>query len=118
MECRIAVGSPQSEMVEYCPFRGWDRRDEIPYFRGRNGDIINGVNGCLVGDYDPQFTDAANGDYTLEKKSPCRDAGALLSWMTPSALDLAGKARVFGNAPDIGCYEWWQKLIGLSIFVR
>ena len=80
--------------------------------------IINGVNGCLVGDYDPQFTDAANGDYTLEKKSPCRDAGALLSWMTPSALDLAGNARVFGNAPDIGCYEWFQTYTGFIYIVR
>ena len=80
--------------------------------------IINGVNGCLVGDYDPQFTDAANGDYTLEKKSPCRDAGALLSWMTPSALDLAGKARVFGSAPDIGCYEWFQTYTGFIYIVR
>ena len=80
--------------------------------------IINGVNGCLVGDYDPKFTDAANGDFTLEKKSPCRDAGALLSWMTPSSLDLAGTARVFGDHPDIGCYEWWQKLMGLTILMR
>ena len=80
--------------------------------------IVNGVNGCLVGDYDPQFTDAANGDYTLEKKSPCRDAGALLSWMTPSSLDLAGNARVFGNAPDIGCYEWFQTYTGFIYIVR
>lgn len=80
--------------------------------------IINGVNGCLVGDYDPKFTDAANGDFTLEKKSPCRDAGALLSWMTPSSLDLAGNARVFGNAPDIGCYEWFQTYTGFIYIVR
>ena len=80
--------------------------------------IIDGVNGCLVGDYDPKFTDAANGDFTLEKKSPCRDAGALLSWMTPSSLDLAGNARVFGNAPDIGCYEWFQTYTGFIYIVR
>lgn len=80
--------------------------------------IIDGVNGCLVGDYDPKFADAANGDYTILKSSPCRDAGALLAWMDSSSLDLAGTARVFGDHPDIGCYEWWQKLMGLSIFVR
>lgn len=80
--------------------------------------IIDGVNGSLVGDYDPKFTDAANGDFTLEKKSPCRDAGALLAWMDSSSLDLAGTARVFGDHPDIGCYEWWQKLMGLSILMR
>ena len=80
--------------------------------------IIDGVNGCLVGDYDPKFADAANGDYTILKSSPCRDAGTLLAWMDSSSLDLAGTARVFGDHPDIGCYEWWQKLMGLSIFVR
>ena len=80
--------------------------------------IVNGVNGNKVGNYDPKFTDASNGDYTLQKGSPCRDAGALLAWMDSSSLDLAGTARVFGDHPDIGCYEWWQKLMGLSIFVR
>lgn len=80
--------------------------------------LVNGVNGNKVGDYDPLFADAANGDYRLEKKSPCRDAGAVLSWMTPSSLDLAGNERVFGDAPDIGCYEWLQKYAGLIYIVR
>lgn len=80
--------------------------------------IVNGVNGNKVGGYDPKFTDAASGDFTLEKKSPCRDAGALLAWMDSSSLDLAGTARVFGDHPDIGCYEWWQKLMGLTILMR
>ena len=79
--------------------------------------IVDGVNGNKVGNYDPKFTDATNGDYTLQKGSPCRDAGALLAWMTDGSLDLGGNARVFGSAPDMGCYEWWQKS-GLSIFVR
>ena len=79
--------------------------------------IVDGVNGNKVGNYDPKFTDAANGDYTLQKGSPCRDAGAFLAWMTDGSLDLGGNARVFGNAPDMGCYEWWQKS-GLSVFVR
>jgi len=79
--------------------------------------LSDGANGNKVGNYDPKFTDATNGDYTLQKGSPCRDAGALLAWMTDGSLDLCGKSRVFGNAPDMGCYEWWQKS-GLSIFVR
>ena len=79
--------------------------------------IVDGVNGNKVGNYDPKFTDATNGDYTLQKGSPCRDAGALLAWMVDGSLDLGGNARVFGSGPDMGCYEWWQKS-GLSIFVR
>lgn len=80
--------------------------------------IVDGVNGNKVGDYDPKFTDAANGDYTLQKNSDCRDAGATLAWMNVSSLDLAGKARVVGEAPDIGCFEWFSDNIGLSIIVR
>ena len=80
--------------------------------------IVDGVNGNKVGDYDPKFTDAANGDYTLQKESPCRDAGALLAWMTDGSLDLAGKSRVFGDAPDMGCYEWFSTNVGLCIFIR
>ena len=79
--------------------------------------LSDGANGNKVGNYDPKFTDATNGDYTLQKGSPCRDAGALLAWMTDGSLDIGGNARIFGNAPDMGCYEWWQKS-GLSIFVR
>lgn len=80
--------------------------------------IVDGVNGNKVGNYDPKFTDAANGDYTLQKGSPCRDAGALLAWMTDGSLDIGGNARVFGNAPDMGCYEWFSTNAGLCIFIR
>lgn len=80
--------------------------------------ITDGVKGCLVGDYDPLFTDAANCDYSLQKKSPCRDAGATLAWMDDAALDLAGKARVVGALPDIGAYEWFSVLRPTSILLR
>lgn len=80
--------------------------------------IVDGVNGNLVGDYDPKFTDAANGDYTLQKKSPCRDAGTSLSWMDTESTDLAGNGRIVGNAPDIGCYEWFNPKPYFFIYVR
>lgn len=56
------------------------------------------------------FTDAENGVYTLAKRisgeaSPCVNTGATLDWMTEGAFDLAGNARVYGAAPDLGCYE-------------
>lgn len=49
---------------------------------------------------DPQFRDAANGDYTLLAVSPCRESGR----GTVSALDAAGKS--FKNPPSRGCYEY------------
>ena len=60
------------------------------------------------------FVDAANGDWRLQRKSPLRDAGALLPWMADGATDLDGNPRLtdrfgkpfaLGALPDIGCYE-------------
>lgn len=48
------------------------------------------------------FVDATIGNYLLGTNSPAVDAGQLL----PSvATDLDGAPRVFGSAPDMGCYE-------------
>ena len=60
------------------------------------------ANGCFVAN--PKFKNAAGGDYSLKPTSPCVDAGRTEGWMA-SAIDLLGNARVFGTAPDIGCYE-------------
>ena len=79
-------------------------------------DLRDGVKGNKVGDYDPKFTDAENGDYTIQKKSDCRDAGVLLSWMTNGSLDLGGHPRVDGDRPDIGAYEFFFPIpTGLSV---
>ncbi|MBR0505763.1 MAG: DUF5123 domain-containing protein [Kiritimatiellae bacterium] len=60
------------------------------------------ANGCV--NADPLFADAANGDFTLQPNSPCRNAGRLEDWMT-DATDLAGSKRVSGKGVDMGCYE-------------
>ena len=52
---------------------------------------------------DPAFADAANGDYRL-LFSAAVNAAIPLDWMAAST-DLDGNARVFGPAPDLGCYE-------------
>jgi len=52
---------------------------------------------------DPQFVDAAAGDYRLQATSPCLDAGddGAVSW----AEDLGGNQRIVYGAVDMGAYE-------------
>ena len=71
-------------------------------------------NGCV--NADPLFADAANGDFSLQPNSPCRNAGVLEDWMA-DATDLVGSPRVSGKGVDIGCYELFVPS-GLNIIVR
>jgi len=61
---------------------------------------IIGVNGNIAGD--PQFEDAANGDYHLTVGSPGEDAGQTLA-LVPD--DFTGTPRPIGSAYDIGALE-------------
>lgn len=68
---------------------------------------------------DPLFKDAASGDYMLTKGSPCVDRGLTLPWMA-GARDIRNKrkyARVYGIAPDLGCYEY-QPEPGMMLLLR
>lgn len=76
--------------------------------------------------FDPLFTDAARGDYTLQRHSACREKGMRLDWMT-AALDLAGNPRVVDAygipfsaeaRPDLGCYEIQDYVPGTVIIFR
>ena len=77
---------------------------------------------------DPRLADVERGDYRLSRKSPCRDAGLRLGWMTPEAVDLAGNPRVVtrgkplaadpGALPDLGCYENIAPNFGFVILIR
>ena len=60
------------------------------------------VSGFVGGD--PQFVDAANGDYRLASGSPCIDAGS--NSFVQGDRDLAGNPRIVNGTVDIGCYEW------------
>ncbi len=67
----------------------------------------------------PKFQE---GTWTPTARSPMRDAGVTLPWMT-GAKDLqrdeSGKAfrdRLIGSAPDMGCYEYMS--LGLLFIVR
>jgi len=61
---------------------------------------VIGSNGNLAGD--PQFIDAANGDYHLMVGSPGLDAGQTLALVTD---DFEGTFRPVGEAYDIGALE-------------
>jgi hypothetical protein len=52
---------------------------------------------------DPQFADAAAGDYRLQAISPCIDGGdkAIVDW----DVDLDGNQRILYGAVDMGVYE-------------
>ena len=65
-------------------------------------------NGCKQ--VEAGFKDAANGDYSIDGTSPAVDAGSFTaSALDPSAADVAGAARVYGKAIDIGAYEYAPK---------
>ena len=54
---------------------------------------------------EPQFMNAAAGDYRLLPSSPCVDAGINQDWMI-GATDLAGNPRILNGTVDMGAYEF------------
>lgn len=52
----------------------------------------------------PHFSNAAEGDYTLNFISPCRNTGTNQAWMV-GAGDLAGQPRIVEEVVDMGCFE-------------
>ncbi len=77
-------------------------------------DPFTTARGCV--EADPKFANAANGDFTLGRLSPCKHTALLEDWMA-GATDLVGNPRVFGAGPDMGCYEFIYPL-GLNIILR
>jgi len=66
---------------------------------GMPDDITDGGNNIST---DPLFTDAANGDFTLQGCSPAINAG---NNSGVSATDLAGNTRIQNGTVDMGAYE-------------
>ena len=65
---------------------------------------LTAANKCI--NVDPLFMDVESGDFTLGKRSPCRNAGRALDWMTKDVFDLSGEVpRLSESAPEMGCYE-------------
>jgi hypothetical protein len=75
---------------------------------GTNGVSYNAISGgSSVGSSvitgNPFFTDELNGIFTLQKNSPCKDAGIDLS--SPYNVDKIGVTRPQGKGWDVGAYE-------------
>ena len=68
--------------------------------------IEGGFAGTGVFDGNPNFVNAAAGEYTLAAGSPAIDAGDESFLMPAFGFDLAGMARVEGAAPDLGAFEF------------
>lgn len=65
---------------------------------------------------DPRFKSPARNDWCLRSTSPAINKGALLDWMSESAVDLDGTPRIRNKFPDLGCYE--GDLAGFMMMVR
>ena len=77
-------------------------------------DIEGGYDGEGNIDVDPLFTDADNGDYTLQSGSPCIDAGT-------ADTDGDGEDDItdyFGEMPDMGAFEFLTAVSGLQYFIQ
>ena len=76
--------------------------------------VEGGYNGEGNIDADPIFTDAENGDFTLQSTSPCIDAGT-------ADIDGDGNEDItnyFGTAPDMGAYEFYIAITGLQYTIE
>lgn len=71
----------------------------------------NGLTNIVTGN--PFFTDYDNDDFTLQCKSALVNSGST-SGLTIPSTDLAGNARVFGTAIDMGVYENSITTIGIE----
>jgi hypothetical protein len=87
--------------------------DDPNLIQATYSDIQGGWTGTGNIDADPQFGDAASGDYHLGVGSPCIDKGT--SAGAPAA-DVEGTPR--DGAPDMGAYEWTGFRIFLPLTVR
>ncbi|WP_299625211.1 InlB B-repeat-containing protein [uncultured Tenacibaculum sp.] len=55
---------------------------------------------------DPLFTDAANGDFTIQTNSPAKDTGDNSRIPSGVSTDLFGNQRIFNTTVDMGAYEF------------
>jgi hypothetical protein len=96
-----------------------------PYVAAESGAVpAAGYTNCWYGDGtapswdntaisgNPDFVNAAAGDFQLQSGSPCIDAGLDVS--TVVSRDLLGITRPQGGSFDLGSYEYAQPVLGIT----
>ncbi|SVC75579.1 uncharacterized protein METZ01_LOCUS328433, partial [marine metagenome] len=116
-----AIGILEGGHVELTNSIVWDNPGQGNFMSDGTGslnitysDIEGGFDGEGNIDADPLFTDADNGDFTLQSGSLCIDAGT-------ADLDGDGVEDItdyFGLAPDMGAYEFLVAATGLQYFIQ
>lgn len=71
-----------------------------------NFSTINTSNLTNTSNANPLFTDATNGDFTLQVASPAVDSGDNTKVPSGIVSDLLGNQRVFNSIVDLGVYEF------------
>ena len=112
-------GTPESEAVVNCVIYGNLATSSLPATEtdanwhctaGYAASFVRCASSTAVGTdaqtlVDGNFVNAAAGDWHLDASSPCIDNGLAYAGSI-ATTDFDGKARVFGDAQDIGCYEY------------
>jgi hypothetical protein len=82
--------------------------------RSNFSDVVSGTFGIstnnIIGTTDPLFASAANGNYRITAASPARNAGTATPTGGLSLFDLLGETRNNEAAPDIGAYEFGDRI--------
>jgi hypothetical protein len=88
--------------------------DENSSITVQYSNVEGGFDGDSNINSDPLFTDAEDGDFTLQSTSPCIDAGT-------ADIDGDGNEDIsnyFGTAPDMGAYEFYIAITGLQYTIE
>ena len=80
----------------------------------RDEAYADGENKVLGAGVDPKFVGNGEHPYTLKLKSPLREYGMVLGWMS-DATDYAGNPRLRDGKVDVGAYQCWLTPTGFIL---
>lgn len=95
--------------LSHCAVEG-----NIPYYYDGDDNLVlaHSNAGSAIDSNYAFFVNPEGGDFHLAPQSACVDAGD--AGTGSISTDLAGNARTYGDAPDMGCYEWNGEAVCLA----